>query len=158
MTIRRSMLTVIAAVGAALVPVSAATAAPTVTDPVYSYANAVRETVWVDTGLTSPQGARVRVAADIIRPSTPAGVKVPVIMDASPYYTTLGRGNESQKKTYDSAGKPVQFPLFYDNSDLTALTSHYGVCDLAGPSSGRVGGRGRGGRVGRTGAGFEDLV
>ncbi|WP_436497366.1 hypothetical protein [Actinokineospora sp. HUAS TT18] len=47
---------------------------------------------------------------------------------------------------------------FYDNSDLTALTSHYGVCDLAGPSSGRVGGRGRGGRVGRTGAGFEDLV
>ena len=36
-------------------------------------------------------------------------------MDASPYYSCCGRGNESQLKTYDSAGNAVQFPLFYDN-------------------------------------------
>ncbi|CRK59792.1 FIG01121735: hypothetical protein [Alloactinosynnema sp. L-07] len=145
MTIRRSLLTVIAAVGASLVPLSSATAAPAASEPVYSYAAAVRETVWVDTGLTSPQGARVRVAADIVRPSTPASVKVPVIMDASPYYTSLGRGNESQKKTYDSAGKPIQFPLFYDNYfvprgyaivlvDLSGTARSNGCVDVGGRS------------------------
>ena len=36
-------------------------------------------------------------------------------MDTSPYYSCCGRGNESQLKTYDSAGRPVGFPLFYDN-------------------------------------------
>jgi predicted acyl esterase len=38
-----------------------------------------------------------------------------VIMDESPYYDNLGRGNESERKTYDAAGNPVKFPLFYDN-------------------------------------------
>ena len=34
---------------------------------------------------------------DIIRPAATAdGLEVPVVMDASPYYTTLGRGNESR--------------------------------------------------------------
>ena len=36
-------------------------------------------------------------------------------MDASPYYSCCGRGNESQKKTYDADGNVVQMPLFYDN-------------------------------------------
>ena len=43
------------------------------------------------------------------------GRKIPVIMDASPYYSCCGRGNESQKKTYDANGNVVQMPLFYDN-------------------------------------------
>ncbi|WP_302185257.1 CocE/NonD family hydrolase, partial [Streptomyces sp. AC627_RSS907] len=86
--------------------------------PVYSYADAIRESVWVDTGLDLDRDGRPdRVAADIVRPSEPArrGGKVPVVMDASPYYSCCGRGNEPQKKTYDSAGRPVQFPLHYDN-------------------------------------------
>jgi X-Pro dipeptidyl-peptidase len=85
-----------------------------VTQPVFSFADAVRETVWVDIGLDlDGNGVGDRVAADIIRPATTS--KVPVIIDASPYYQSAGRGNESEIKTYDSAGKPVKFPLFYDN-------------------------------------------
>ncbi|MET8410442.1 Xaa-Pro dipeptidyl-peptidase [Streptomyces sp. NPDC005195] len=86
--------------------------------PVYSYRKAVRETVWVDTGLDSDgDGKSDRVAVDVVRPGEPAakGRKVPVIMDASPYYSCCGRGNESQKTTYDAQGRPVQVPLFYDN-------------------------------------------
>jgi X-Pro dipeptidyl-peptidase len=85
-----------------------------VSQPVFSFADALRETVYVDTGLDlDGDGVRDRVAADIIRPAT--AQRVPVIMDASPYYATAGRGNESETKSYDSAGKPVKFPLFYDN-------------------------------------------
>ena len=38
------------------------------------------------------------------------GLKVPVIMDASPYYSTLGRGNESERKA-DIDGDGLQRPL-----------------------------------------------
>ncbi|MER7175165.1 Xaa-Pro dipeptidyl-peptidase [Streptomyces mesophilus] len=91
---------------------------PAESKPVYSYADAIRESVWVDTGLDGDgDGKTDRVAADIIRPREPAqrGRKIPVIMDASPYYACCGRGNESQKKTYDADGNVVQFPLYYDN-------------------------------------------
>lgn len=57
-----------------------------------------------------------RVGVDIIRPRpTESGLRVPVIINASPYYDNLGRGNESERKKYDEHGKPVKFPLFYDN-------------------------------------------
>ncbi|WP_233289216.1 Xaa-Pro dipeptidyl-peptidase [Kitasatospora sp. MBT63] len=116
--------------------------------PVYSYADAVRETVWVDTGLDGDGNGRTdRVAADIVRPREPAaaGLKVPVIMDASPYYSCCGRGNESQLKTYDAQGGPVQFPLFYDNYfvprgyavvlvDLAGTNRSDGCVDVGGPS------------------------
>src|SRR5262245_9378986 len=101
-----------------VVPASAATpafvVADGVTQPIYSLADAVRETVWVDIGLDlDGNGVGDRVATDIIRPATTD--RVPVIIDASPYYATSGRGNESERKSYDSAGVPVKFPLFYDN-------------------------------------------
>ncbi|GAA2146582.1 Xaa-Pro dipeptidyl-peptidase [Kitasatospora kazusensis] len=116
--------------------------------PVYSYADAIRETVWVDTGLDGDgNGHTDRVAADIIRPSEPAaaGLKIPVIMDASPYYACCGRGNESQLKTYDAQGRPVQFPLYYDNYfvprgyavvlvDLAGTNRSDGCVDVGGPS------------------------
>jgi X-Pro dipeptidyl-peptidase len=40
------------------------------------------------------------VAVDIVRPreTDAAGVKIPVIMDSSPYYQCCGRGNESELK------------------------------------------------------------
>jgi X-Pro dipeptidyl-peptidase len=85
-----------------------------VTQPVFSYADAVRETVWVQTGQDLDRdGVIDRVAADIIRPAT--RFRVPVIMDVSPYFQSLGRGNEMQVKTYAPDGTPRQFPLFYDN-------------------------------------------
>jgi X-Pro dipeptidyl-peptidase len=88
-----------------------------VTQPVFSYADAIREHVFVESPVdTDGDGRRDRVNVDIIRPKeTEQGLKVPVIMDESPYYDNLGRGNESERKTYDAAGNPLKFPLFYDN-------------------------------------------
>lgn len=100
-------------------PESAAYAiADGVTQPVFSYADAIRETVWVDTGTDLDRdGVPDRVAADIIRPAEPAsaGREIPVIMDVSPYYACCGRGNENQLKTYEPDGTPAGFPLYYDN-------------------------------------------
>ncbi|MER5743518.1 Xaa-Pro dipeptidyl-peptidase [Streptomyces sp. NPDC002225] len=109
-------------------------ARPPESRPVYSYPDAVRESVWVDTGLDSDgDGRSDRVAADIIRPREPArqGRRIPVIMDASPYYSCCGRGNESQLKTYDSDGRPVGFPLYYDNYFVPRGYAFVAV-DLAG--------------------------
>ncbi|HEX3785638.1 MAG TPA: CocE/NonD family hydrolase, partial [Pseudonocardiaceae bacterium] len=77
------------------------------TQDVYSYTNAIRQSVWVDTGLTASgrPGGHVRVAADIIRPSELDGkAKVPVILEASPYFSCCGRGNQNQVKQYDANG------------------------------------------------------
>ncbi|MFD3331976.1 Xaa-Pro dipeptidyl-peptidase [Streptomyces sp. NPDC058700] len=103
---------------------------------VHSYADAIRESVWVDTGLDGDGDGRAdRVAVDIVRPREPAaaGRRIPVIMDASPYYACCGRGNEGQKKTYDADGDPVQFPLFYDNFFVPRGYA-FAAVDLAGTS------------------------
>ncbi|MEL3950650.1 MULTISPECIES: Xaa-Pro dipeptidyl-peptidase [Streptomyces] len=123
-------------------------AQPKESRPVYSYADAIRESVWVDTRIDGDaDGKTDRVAVDIVRPREPAakGRKIPVIMDASPYYSCCGRGNESQKKTYDANGNPVQFPLYYDNYfvprgyafvavDLAGTNRSYGCVDIGGRS------------------------
>ncbi len=123
-------------------------AQPKESRPVYSYADAIRESVWVDTRIDGDaDGKTDRVAVDIVRPREPAakGRKIPVIMDASPYYSCCGRGNESQKKTYDANGDPVQFPLYYDNYfvprgyafvavDLAGTNRSYGCVDIGGRS------------------------
>jgi X-Pro dipeptidyl-peptidase len=88
------------------------------TQPVYDYAAAIRQSVYVDTTMdTDSDGKDDVVAVDIVRPSETAlaGVRIPVIMDASPYYSCCGRGNESEKKTYDESGIIQKMPLFYDN-------------------------------------------
>ena len=87
-----------------------------VTAPQYDYPDAIRETVWVDAPDLDGDGERERIAADIIRPRELDGTaQVPVIMDASPYYLSLGRGNEGEFKEYDENGVPTKFPLYYDN-------------------------------------------
>ncbi|MDN3356875.1 Xaa-Pro dipeptidyl-peptidase [Actinomadura sp. DC4] len=88
-----------------------------VTQPVFSYADAIREYVRVESSVDADNdGKKDLIRVDIIRPKeSGTGFKVPVIMDESPYYDNLGRGNESERKTYDAAGNPVKFPLFYDN-------------------------------------------
>lgn len=88
------------------------------TKPVYDYAAAIRESVYVDTRMdTDDDGVDDKIAVDIVRPrETDAhGVRIPVIMDASPYYSCCGRGNESEKKTYDADGVIQKMPLYYDN-------------------------------------------
>src|SRR4051794_32828830 len=88
------------------------------TVPVYSYANAIRESVWVQTGLDNDHdGVGDKVAVDLVRPreAAAAHLRVPVIMEASPYYACCGRGNESELKQYDASGTISKEPLFYDN-------------------------------------------
>ncbi|MFC5290448.1 CocE/NonD family hydrolase [Actinokineospora guangxiensis] len=99
-----------------------------VSTPIHSYADAVRHTVWVDTGTA-------RVAADVIRPRT--AKPVPVIMVTSPYNTTLGRGLEEQLKAYDLSGAPTSFPLFLDNY---FVPRGYAVVQVDLPGSGRSSG------------------
>ncbi|WP_328417519.1 Xaa-Pro dipeptidyl-peptidase [Micromonospora sp. NBC_00389] len=118
------------------------------TVPAYSYADAIRESVWVETRAdTDGDGVRDRVAVDLVRPREAAavGVRVPVIMDASPYYLCCGRGNESERKTYDAAGVIAKAPLFYDNYfvprgyafaavDLAGTARSTGCEDVGGPA------------------------
>ncbi|MEU1719812.1 Xaa-Pro dipeptidyl-peptidase [Nonomuraea sp. NPDC005692] len=87
------------------------------TQPVFSYADAVREHVYVESTVDSDlDGALDRVRVDIIRPKESGpGLKVPVIIDESPYYDNSGRGNEGERKAYDASGNVTKFPLFYDN-------------------------------------------
>lgn len=92
-------------------------------DPVrYSLKDAVVEKVEVP----SRNGIDV-IWVDIIRPKTSPGVKVPTIMDASPYFNTLGRGWEGHCKTPTTAlstptgtpglgcTKKSPFPEYYDD-------------------------------------------
>lgn len=98
-------------------PVQAAQIGDVKSQPIYSYEEAIRETIYVESTLDSDENGKAdRIAVDIIRPKeTEEGLKVPVIMDASPYYESLGRGNESEVKDRDKDGVNEKFPLFYDN-------------------------------------------
>ena len=89
-----------------------------VTQPVYGYADAIRERLWVTADFDSDlDGVPDEIAMDIIRPAATAGeLKVPLIMDASPYYTTICRGNEGECiADLDGDGINDKWPLFYDN-------------------------------------------
>ncbi len=69
------------------------------TAPVFSYADAKRERVWIPVAGVDQDadGVTDRVAIDIIRPKESGpDLKVPAIIDDSPYYTSVGRGNETQ--------------------------------------------------------------
>ncbi|MEV1108333.1 Xaa-Pro dipeptidyl-peptidase [Micromonospora sp. NPDC049751] len=117
------------------------------TVPAYSYARAIRESVWVETRADSDgDGVRDRVAVDIVRPreAAAAGIRVPVIMEASPYYLCCGRGNEGEFKAYDASGVIASVPLFYDNYfvprgyaflavDLAGTARSTGCEDVGGP-------------------------
>ncbi|MFN2525420.1 MAG: CocE/NonD family hydrolase [Actinomycetota bacterium] len=89
-----------------------------VTQPVFSYPAAIRETVYVQSTIDGDFDGRLDLlATDIIRPKeTSKGLKVPVIYEMSPYYQSLGRGNESEiKNEEDGDFSQEKFPLFYDN-------------------------------------------
>ncbi|MEU4834675.1 Xaa-Pro dipeptidyl-peptidase [Streptosporangium sp. NPDC023615] len=74
------------------------------TQPVYSRADALTETVFVEVaGVDSDaDGLPDRVAVDIMRPKeTASGLKVPVVMEASPYYAG---GNDVPNHVVDLDG------------------------------------------------------
>ncbi len=89
-----------------------------VSQPVFSYADAIRETVYVESSIDGDlDGELDLLATDIIRPAeTAKGLEVPVIYEQSPYYQGRGRGNEAEiKPPEDGDFTPVFFPLYYDN-------------------------------------------
>jgi X-Pro dipeptidyl-peptidase len=118
------------------------------TVPTYSYESAIRESISVETPLDSDRdGVPDRVMVDLVRPreAAAAGVKVPVIMEASPYYQCCGRGNESEIKEYGPDGTVTSMPLYYDNYfvprgyafaavDLTGTARSSGCGDVGGPA------------------------
>ncbi|MEU4537713.1 Xaa-Pro dipeptidyl-peptidase [Streptosporangium sp. NPDC023825] len=92
----------------ALPAAAARSAAPPIengeTQPVYSRADALTETVFVEVaGVDSDADGRPdRVAVDIMRPKeTASGLKVPVVMEASPYYAG---GNDVPNHVVDLDG------------------------------------------------------
>lgn len=88
------------------------------TKATYSYAGAIRESVSIQAPFDSDNdGRNDTLVLDIVRPKEMAdqGIKAPVVMVASPYFTSLGRGPRGEKKQYDRAKNLTQFPLWYDN-------------------------------------------
>ena len=84
---------------AASAPPSIVIGADGETAPVFSYADAIRERVLIPVAGVDQDndGVTDQVAADIIRPlETTTGLKVPAIIDASPYFTSLGRSTPSE--------------------------------------------------------------
>jgi X-Pro dipeptidyl-peptidase len=126
------------------------------TAPVFDYQQAIRERVYIpQPGIDQDRdGVDDKIAADIIRPkeSGPA-TRVPAIIDPSPYFTTLCRGNEAQcMRDVDGDGVNDTWPLFYDNYFLprgyayvlaqmngtgfsTGCPYHGGPTDIAGEKS-----------------------
>ncbi|GAA3574511.1 Xaa-Pro dipeptidyl-peptidase [Nonomuraea rosea] len=104
-------------------PAASATAEPKIdisgglTQPVFSYTDAIREHVRVQSSVDSDgDGKKDLVRVDIIRPKeSGSGLKVPVIMHESPYYDNPGVGYELDHKKYDANGNVTKFPLAYDN-------------------------------------------
>ncbi|MFI0420970.1 CocE/NonD family hydrolase [Spongiactinospora sp. 9N601] len=115
-----TLATALAVAGA---PAASATAKPKIkvsgglTQPVFSYQDAIREHVRVQSTVDSDgDGKKDLVRVDIIRPKeSGSGLKVPVIMHESPYYDNPGVGFEIEKKKYDANGNVTKFPMYYDN-------------------------------------------
>jgi X-Pro dipeptidyl-peptidase len=99
------------------------------TQPVYDYASAIREQVWVQTPVDSDSdGKPDRVAVRIIRPAeTAAGLRVPVIFQPSPYYAGLNdvpnhddidRGGDAsalRAQSANRAAETITFSGYLDN-------------------------------------------
>ncbi|UOE43119.1 CocE/NonD family hydrolase [Agromyces larvae] len=90
-----------------------------VSAPVYDYADAIRERVYIPVAGVDQDldGEDDVTRIEIIRPAeSDDGLEVPAIIDPSPYYTTLGRGNEGEFiSDTDADGLNDSWPLFYDN-------------------------------------------
>ncbi|MFG6477442.1 CocE/NonD family hydrolase [Microbacterium sp. P06] len=126
---RRALLatSAVLALAAGLTVPTAASAAPDPTipvvdgrtQPVFDYPGAVRERVFIPVAGVDQDldGVTDVTAIDIIRPAESEGtLDVPAIIDPSPYYTTVGRGNEAQLLTdTDGNGATDLSPLFLDN-------------------------------------------
>jgi len=119
-------LAVVAAFGATAASAHAQTGAPPTgisvangeTQPVFDYDQAIRERVYIPNGQDADDnGVEDRTAIEIMRPKESGpNMKVPVAMEASPYWTTVCAGLETQCiGDVDGDGINDKWPLFYDN-------------------------------------------
>jgi X-Pro dipeptidyl-peptidase len=72
------------------------------TQPVFSHEHAIREVVYVEAPMDSDSdGNRDRIAVNVIRPAeTVVGLKVPTIMEASPYFGRAGSPPPDQTRGF----------------------------------------------------------
>src|SRR4051812_30043232 len=88
------------------------------TADVFDYHSAVRERVYIPQfGVDQDNnGVADTIAIEIMRPAGANAASVPAIIDPSPYYTTVCRGNETQcMADWDNDGLNDRWPLFLDN-------------------------------------------
>ncbi|MFI6501364.1 Xaa-Pro dipeptidyl-peptidase [Nonomuraea typhae] len=113
--LRRPALAVPLLLLASLTATPAAADTPTIkiennaTQPVFSRADAIKQTVFVEVAGTDSDadGQPDRVAVDILRPKeTDQGLKVPIIMEASPYYAG-GNDVANHPVDVDENGNPL---------------------------------------------------
>jgi X-Pro dipeptidyl-peptidase len=126
------------------------------TAPIHDYEQAIRERVYIpQPGIDQDgDGALDWIAIEVMRPQQSGpGVEVPAIVDASPYYTTVCRGNEDECiGDVDADGRNDKWPLFVDNyfvprgyayvlaqmngtGNSTGCPMHGGPGDIAGMKS-----------------------
>ncbi|MEV0581742.1 Xaa-Pro dipeptidyl-peptidase [Nonomuraea sp. NPDC050310] len=121
------------------------------TQPVFSRADAVKQTVYVEVAGTDSDhdGRPDRVAVDILRPKeTEQGLKVPTIMEASPYYAGIDFTVPNHVVDVDENGNPVPTlrssqarpePLVFDGYyDNYFLPRGYAVALVENLGSGRA--------------------
>jgi len=119
-----------------------------VSQPVFSYEEAVRETVVVPGVVSSENGDEIdQIMVDIIRPAASDGdLDVPTIIVPSPYFDSPGRGRAGERKPTPTADGGIDFfPLYYDNYfvprgyavallDLAGTRGSTGCLDIGGPA------------------------
>lgn len=120
-----------------------------VTQPVFSYEDAVREVVRVQSPVSSQDsGEPDMIYVDIIRPAASDGdLKVPTIIHTSPYFMGWEDfSNNRHGEIKPPPGAPIDFfPRYYDNYfvprgyavalvDLTGSRASTGCADVGGPA------------------------
>lgn len=114
-TVAPALIGILLTMGGLSVPTATAEPRSSVVDnetqPIYSYADAIRETVFVQSAMDSDNdGRNDRIAADVMRPKeTDSGLKAPIVMEASPYY---GLSNLASLNTDFQV--PKDFRRWYD--------------------------------------------
>lgn len=108
--------------------------------PVFSYEDAIREVVQVQSPRSSHNGKESDIlTVDIIRPAASDGdLQVPTIIIPSPYYSGLGRGREGELKPNANATPHIiagerKFPgdLLTDSHPVTGQNGSLVDCGLA---------------------------
>lgn len=113
------LLGALAAPAAKAAPGDAISIVDGVTEPIFDYASAIRERVFIPVAGVDQDfdGTDDVTVIDIIRPAESNGtLRVPAIINPSPYFTTVGHGNEGEHiEDVNNDGINDHFPLFYDN-------------------------------------------